>query len=64
MHDHTHDGKAFRILNIFDEYTRDCLAVCVKRRLTHQDMLDVLTDLFYARGVPVYLRSQWFGFHC
>jgi len=30
----------------------------VKRRLTHQDVLEVLTDLFCERGVPVHIRSD------
>ncbi len=34
------------------------LAVCVKRQLNNQDVLDVLTDLFCERGVPVHLRSD------
>ena len=58
MHDRTHGGKAFRILNIIDEYIRECLAACVKRQLNNQDVLDVLTDLFCERGVPVHLRSD------
>jgi transposase InsO family protein len=58
MHDRTHDGKAFRILNIIDEYTRECLAISVKRRLNHQDVLDLLLDLFCERDVPVHLRSD------
>ena len=39
MHDRTHNGVPFRILNVIDEYTRECLAVRVARRLTHQDVL-------------------------
>jgi transposase InsO family protein len=58
MHYCTHDGKAFRILNIIDEYTREYLAIRVKRRLNHQDVLDILLDLFCKRGVPVHLRSD------
>jgi putative transposase len=58
MHDRTQDGHPFRILNILDEYTRECLAVRVGRRLTHQDVLEVLTELFCERGVPVHLRSD------
>ena len=58
MQDCTHDGRPFRILNVIDEFTRECLAVRVKRRLTHQDVLEVLTDLFYERGVPVHVRSD------
>jgi len=45
-------------VNILDEYTRECLAVRVGRRLTHQDVLEVLTELFCERGVPVHLRSD------
>jgi hypothetical protein len=31
VHCRTDDGKAFRILNILDEYSRECLAIRVKR---------------------------------
>ena len=58
MYDQTHDSKAFRTFNIIDEYPREGLAVCVKRQLIKQDVLDVLTDLFYERGVPVHLHSD------
>jgi len=58
MEDCTHNRVKFRILNIIDEYTRECLAVRVGRSLTHQDVLEVLTDLFCERGVPVHLRSD------
>ena len=58
MHDRTHNGVPFRILNVIDEYTRECLAVRVARRLTHQDVLEVLYELFCERGVPVHIRSD------
>jgi len=58
MQDRTHNGVPFRILNVIDEYTRECLAVRVKRGLTHQDVLQVLMDLFCERGVPVHIRSD------
>ena len=54
----THDGRAFRILNVIDEYTRECLAVKVKRHLDHEDVQECLTELFCERGVPVHLRSD------
>jgi transposase InsO family protein len=56
MQDHTQDGNPFRILNVIDEYMRECLAVKVARSLTHKDVLEVLTQLFCERGVPVHLR--------
>jgi putative transposase len=58
MQDRTHNGVPFRILNVMDEYTRECLAVKAARRLTHKDVLDVLLDLFIERGVPVHIRSD------
>jgi len=58
MEDRTHNGVSFRILNVLDEYTRECLAVKTARRLTHKDVLEVLMDLFIQRGVPVHIRSD------
>ncbi len=54
----THDGRSFRILNVIDEYTRECLAVKVARQLDHEDMQACLAELFCARGVPAHLRSD------
>jgi transposase InsO family protein len=58
MLERTHDGRAFRILNVIDEYTRESLAVKVERHLDHEDVQECLTDLFCERGVPVHLRSD------
>ncbi|MEJ2598647.1 MAG: IS3 family transposase [Anaerolineales bacterium] len=58
MQDRTHNGVPFRILNVIDEYTRECLAARVARRLTHKEVLEVLLDLFLERGVPVHIRSD------
>lgn len=58
MEDRTHNGVKFRILNVIDEFTRECLAVRVGRSLTHQAVIEVLTELFCERGVPVHIRSD------
>ena len=58
MHARTHNGIPYRILNVIDEYTRECLAVKVARSLTHKDVIESLTDLFLERGVPVHIRSD------
>ena len=58
MHHRTNDGRAFRTLNILDEHSRECLAIRVKRKLNSIDVIDVLTDLFILRGVPVFIRSD------
>jgi len=54
----TEDGRAFRLLNILDEFTRECLAIRVRRKLNSMDVIDVLTDLFILRGVPRFIRSD------
>jgi transposase InsO family protein len=54
----TADGRAFRALNIIDEYTRECLAILVKRQITSQDVIDVLFELFIFRGIPEHIRSD------
>ena len=58
VQDRTHDGRAYRTLNIIDEYTREALMIRVDRKLNSTDVLDALTDLFILRGVPAYIRSD------
>ena len=58
VHERTHDWRAFRLLTILDEYTRECLAIDVKRQMNHQDVLDRLAELFVDRGVPEFIRSD------
>ena len=50
--------RAFRMLVIIDEHTRECLAIDVARKLTSEDLLERLSDLFICRGVPDYVRSD------
>ena len=54
----TEDGRAFRMLTIIDEYTRECLAILVDRRITSQNVIDQLFYLFIFRGTPKYIRSD------
>jgi transposase InsO family protein len=58
MIDRTANGRAFKILNIIDEYTRGCLAILVKRKITSQDVIDRLFELFIFRGIPEHIRSD------
>lgn len=58
VHDRTHDGKAFRILNIVDEFTKESLATFVKRKINSQDVILVLAELFLLRGIPKHIRSD------
>ena len=50
--DRTSDGRAFRMLTIVDEHTRECLAIDVARKLKSEDVLERLSDLFIRRRVP------------
>jgi transposase InsO family protein len=54
----TADGRAFRMLNLIDEYTRECLAILVDRRITSEDVIDQLFNLFVLRGIPEHIRSD------
>ena len=58
MIDRTANGRAFKILNIIDEYTRECLAVLVARKIKTQDVIDTLFNLFIFRGIPRHIRSD------
>jgi len=58
MVDRTTDGRAFKILNIIDEFTRECLAILVARKIKTQDVIDLLFHLFIFRGIPEHLRSD------
>ena len=46
------------MLDVIDEFTRECLAIRVDRRLKSTDVIDVLSDLFVLRGVPGHVRSD------
>ena len=54
----TTDGRRFRVLNIIDEYTRECLACVVGRSLKTDDVINALFNLFVLRAMPRYIRSD------
>ena len=58
VHCRTDDGKVFRTLNILDEFSRECLAIKVDRKLNSTNVIDALTDLFIMRGSPAFIRSD------
>ena len=58
VEDRTHDGRKYRMLNVIDEFTHECLAIRVSRKLKAVDVIDVLSDLFILRGVPGHVRSD------
>jgi putative transposase len=54
----THDGRSLRLLTMIDEYTRECLAIRVARRLGSQEVIETLTDVMLEKGIPEHLRSD------
>jgi len=52
------DGTKIRFLTLIDEYTRECLVLKVDYRLKSDDVMSVLTEIFVARGMPDFIRSD------
>ena len=42
--DRTHDGRPLKMLTVLDEYSRECLAIVVTRRLQADDVLQTLSE--------------------
>ncbi|MGA9594033.1 MAG: IS3 family transposase [Candidatus Acidiferrales bacterium] len=54
----THDGRTIRMLTMIDEYTRECLAIRVARRLGSYEVIEALADVMLWRGTPENIRSD------
>jgi len=54
----TESGRAFKILNIIDEFTKKNLSCKVGRRIRSQDVIDELFEIFILRGIPEHIRSD------
>lgn len=58
VEDQTKDGRKIRMLNVIDEFTRECLAIDARRRQNSQTVIEILSRLFLERGCPKYIRSD------
>jgi putative transposase len=58
VHECTHGDRTYRILLIIDEFTREYLALKVARKLTSNEVIHTLTDLFCSRGRQEYICSD------
>lgn len=54
----TRDGRKLRLMTLFDEFTRECLAIRVARRINSFDAIETMADVMLAKGVPEYIRSD------
>jgi len=57
VHEKTHDGRSLKMLTLVDEFTRECLAIDVRRSFKSEDVLARLAELFIFKGTPAYIRS-------
>jgi hypothetical protein len=46
------------MLNLIDEFTRECLAIRPRRRLNSRNVIEVLADAMIERGIPEHIRSD------
>lgn len=58
VEDRTHDGRKYRMLCLIDEFTRECLAIRVARRLNGYDVIETLAEACLVRGTPEHIRSD------
>ena len=58
MIERTSNGRAFKILTILDEFTRESLRIRVDRKIASPDVIDELFNLFIFRGIPEHIRSD------
>ena len=56
--DRTEKGSTIKMLTMLDEYTRQCLAICVERQLTANQVLTTLWQTMMQHGIPAYIRSD------
>jgi putative transposase len=54
----THDGRSVRLLNLIDEYSRECLLIRAERRWTSAKVIEALADVMVRKGVPEHIRSD------
>ena len=54
----TPDGRPLKMLTMVDQYTRECLAIAMRRRLTSREVQEVLNAWFLIRGCPTHIRSD------
>jgi putative transposase len=56
--DQTADGRALKLLNIVDEFTREALVMIVARNICADDVVEALDGVVAGRGAPELLRCD------
>jgi putative transposase len=52
----THDGRSLRLFTMLDEFTQECLAIRVARRLKSAPAIEVLGECTIKHSVPRHIR--------
>jgi putative transposase len=58
VHVQTYDGRSVRLLNLIDEYSRECLLIRAERRWSSAKVIEALADVMLMKGVPEHIRSD------
>jgi putative transposase len=58
LHDRTSDGGPLKWFTLVDEYTRECLALEVRRGMTAKAVSEVLAEVVRERAAPAHIRSD------
>ncbi|MEJ6393103.1 IS3 family transposase [Gymnodinialimonas sp. 2305UL16-5] len=58
VHDKLSNGRAYKMLAVLDEYSREALCVVVKPKMKSAEVLDALYPLPLRQGKPEYIRSN------
>ena len=58
VHHTTEDGRSLRLMTLVDEFSRQCLAIKVGRRLNSMDVIETLADAMLVHGIPAHVRSD------
>jgi putative transposase len=58
MIDRTNNGRVFKVLTLIDKFTRENLDIKVNRKITYQDVIDELFNLFIFRVIAEDIRSD------
>ena len=56
--DRTDDGRPIKLMVVIDEYSRQCLAIHVARRIRAKEAIDVFADLMEIHGIPEHIRAD------
>lgn len=58
MEDSCFNGRKLRILNVVDEFTRECMETYIDYSINSEKVIEILEFLFMIHGRPAFIRSD------